>query len=219
MRRRDLAPDSLSDAPASNRPLPTVVPRSPSACFTREEARRARSPCPPSSRMEKRPWKRPPHSSGLECSGNPGHLSTDVCYPRFHFQRRVPRRLGSLRTASHAIRELSVSRRELASAGRQSVAERFVSAGIHRRTSDASSPTPSPPARCAEVLGLRAPGGTRCPPVSARWVTRGDRGSRPVRPRPPLPRRVNDVASCRPKAPFPSLSSVPRRTSRRGRPV
>jgi len=61
---------------------PTNMPRSPTTCFTRDEARRARSPWPLGL-----PWREHPSPRGGGKSGDPGLRSTDVCYPRFRFQR------------------------------------------------------------------------------------------------------------------------------------
>jgi hypothetical protein len=72
--------------------------------------------------------------------------------------RRIPRGTGALGFTTET----------LASAGRRVDTERFFPARLVRRTSDASSPISSPSARCASVLGARAPDRTQCPSVSAR---------------------------------------------------
>jgi hypothetical protein len=137
-----------------DRPSPTVVPRSPSACFTREEARRARSPWPfgyPGEGLQLR--------VGAKLAVTPVTFSTDVCYPRFRFQRTgTP--VVSVHSASHshAMWEISDSRRA-SRFGEPTRLPRSVSSpcavfGVPLTLRHRGSVAP---ARGAEVLGARAP--------------------------------------------------------------
>jgi hypothetical protein len=126
-------------------------------------------PHPPVANDEAAALARLPHPRGSGWGGNPGHLSTDVCYPRFRLQRTgSPLSRTTPRHIPRGTGALGFTTETLASASRRVDAERFFPARLVRRTSDASSPISSPSARCASVLGARAPDRTQCPSVSAR---------------------------------------------------
>jgi hypothetical protein len=126
-------------------------------------------PHPPSRTTRRLPWQGFLTRVGAGGAVTPVTFRPTSATHDFVYKERVPRLPRTTpRRIPRGTGALGFTTEKLASAGRRVDTERFFPARLVRRTSDASSPISSPSARCASVLGARAPDRTQCPSVSAR---------------------------------------------------